>query len=351
MSPQGTGPGPVLLPGYRVKILDGKHLDGTEHRLRETRALHSAPLPGHLLVVLDPERRLALDAFPCEDAYAQERQLLPQVLQTVQAKDVWVADRNFCTTGFFFGVHRREAFFVIRQHGSTLANKTLVGDKRFVGRCKTGQVFEQSLQVTDPQSGETLVLRRITVELDKPTRDGDKVIHVLTNLCDQIDAITLAMLYLERWQIENLFGELAQAFDAEIDTLCYPAAALLAYCIALMTYNLQSTLLGALHQTHGDRAQIQRLSSYYLADEIASTWRGMHIAIAQKHWHKTFGDLSSERMAQILSELATRVRVEQFLKTTRGPRNPPVPRKGGLREKHVSTQRLLDKRENTRTKR
>ncbi len=83
-----------LLRGYRVKIIDGKHLDATEHRIEETRTLNSAPLPGLALAVLDPQLRLIIDVFPCEDAYTQERALLPEVLETVQKGDLWIEDRN-----------------------------------------------------------------------------------------------------------------------------------------------------------------------------------------------------------------------------------------------------------------
>lgn len=350
MNPQGRGPAPPPLEGYRVKILDGKHFGGTQHRLEETRTLNSAPLPGQTLAVLDPELSLAIDVFPCEDAYTQERRLLPDVLETVEADDVWVADRNFCTTGFVFGIHRREAFFLIRQHGSTLSGKTLKGHKRRLGRCETGMVFEQALEILDPETNETLTLRRITVELDKPTRDGERVIHLLTNLPEDVDAIELAMLYLERWQIENVFGELSQSFEAEIDTLCHPPAAVLAYCVALLTYNMQSALKGALRQAHGDRAEMQRLSTYYLADEIRSAYRGMMIAIGAPHWTRAFGGLSPPEMAKTMATLASGVRVDQFYKTTRGPRHPPPVRTGGLREKHVSTKRLLKGRKSQRTK-
>ena len=49
------GTAPPLLPGYRVRILDGNHLAGTEHRLKGLRHLRAAALPGQSLVVLDPE--------------------------------------------------------------------------------------------------------------------------------------------------------------------------------------------------------------------------------------------------------------------------------------------------------
>src|SRR5438270_3225805 len=108
------------LPGYHVKILDGNHLAGTEHRLKELRTIGAGALPGKALVVLDPEAMLVCDVFPCEDGHAQERSLLGSVLETVRAGEVWIADRNFCTTDFLFGIARRDGCFVIRQHGATL---------------------------------------------------------------------------------------------------------------------------------------------------------------------------------------------------------------------------------------
>ena len=87
-----------------MKIIDGNHLAATEHRIEELRTIGSGPLPGLALVVLEPDRMLVSDVFPCEDGHAQERRILPQVLPTVEADDLWIADRNFCTTGFLFGI-------------------------------------------------------------------------------------------------------------------------------------------------------------------------------------------------------------------------------------------------------
>src|SRR3954471_14376534 len=108
------------LPGYRVKVLDGNHLAGTQHRLKELRTVGAGALPGKALVVLDPQAMLVADVFPCEDGHAQERSLLGSVLETIRAGEVWIADRNFCTTDFLFGIARRDGYFVIRQHKVTL---------------------------------------------------------------------------------------------------------------------------------------------------------------------------------------------------------------------------------------
>ncbi len=169
-----------LLPGYRVRILDGNHLAGTEHRIKELRTIGAGALPGQALVVLDPRLMLATDVVLCEDGHAQERSLLDQVLELVRAGDLWIDDRNFCTTNFLFGIAGREAFFVVRQHASTL-HWEFAGKRRACGRIDTGQVFQQTIRATN-DAGEILILRRITVVLDKPTRDGDKEIHLLTNV-------------------------------------------------------------------------------------------------------------------------------------------------------------------------
>ena len=104
------------LPGYRIKILDGNGLGATEHRLSVLRHTRAGPLPGKSLVVLDQALGLATDIFPCEDGHAQERSLLPEVLETVEAADLWIGDRNFCTTELIFSIESKQAFFLVRQH-------------------------------------------------------------------------------------------------------------------------------------------------------------------------------------------------------------------------------------------
>src|SRR3954466_3064877 len=81
---------PALLPGYRVKILDGNALAGTDHRLQELRKPHAGAFAGKPLAVLDPALGLAIDVIPFEDGHAQERSLFAAVLATVQPKDLWI---------------------------------------------------------------------------------------------------------------------------------------------------------------------------------------------------------------------------------------------------------------------
>lgn len=331
---------PALLSGYRVRILDGNHLAGTEHRLKELRTLAAGALPGQTLAVLDAATMLVTDVLCCEDGHAQERAVLPAVIPLIAERDAWVADRNFCTTEFWFALATRHAFGVIRHHANL--SWQAIGKRRYVGRGDTGRVYEQRGRIYD-ESGKALELRRITVALDKPTRDGDTEIHILTNLPARVRAKMIARLYQKRWTIEKAFQELTVALKCEVNTLAYPKAALFGFCVALLAFNVLSVVKAALRAAHGVAEIEAILSTYYLADEIAGTYRGMMIAIPEKHWD-VFATMTPVRLARVLKELARRVDLDKLRKHPRGPKKPPPRRQRSQGVTHVATARVLDKR-------
>jgi IS4 transposase len=323
------------LPSYCIRILDGNHLSATEHRLEPLRDTWAAPLPGKILVVMDPELDLACDVFLTPDGHAQERSLLDDVLQTVRERDLWIADRNFCTLKFLFEIIDKSAFFLVRQHG-TLQGR-LKGKRRFIGESSTGKVYEQAIELD--YAGRTRTLRRITIELLKATRDGDMVLHLLTNLPEEVSALQCAELYRKRWSIETLFYEVTQTLACEIKTLCYPPAALFVFCLALMAANAVAVLKAALRATHGEE-KADEMSGYYLALEIKQVHEGMMIALPPHKW-TTFRDMSVAEFAAKLKEMAAHMDLGLYRKSKRGPKKPPPTmdkyRNGG----HVSTYKLL----------
>lgn len=327
-----------LLVGYRTRVLDGNHLAGTEHRLEVLRTTGSAPLPGQSLVVLDPELRLVVDIIPCEDGHAQERSLSDAILALVQPRDLWIDDRNFCTTKLLYGTAGRDAFFIIRQHARNL-HWEFVGKRRDRGRIETGRVFEQTIRTTN-DAGKILFLRRITVVLDKPTRDGDPEIHVLSNLPRKdANARLIADLYRKRWTIEIAFQELEATLQSEISTLGYPKAALFAFCVAVVAYNIMSTVKAALRSVHGATVVDNEISAFDLAEEVAATNRGMMIAIPEDEW-VVFQGMSPRVLSPLLKQFAAAVRLSDFRKQPRGPKKPRPKRTSGAKARHVSTARL-----------
>jgi hypothetical protein len=156
---------PEPVPGYRMRILDGNHLAATEHRLRETRDNAAAPLPGQTLAILEPALMLITDLVPCQDGHAQERSLLDDILAKVRARDLWVADRNFCVRHFLLGIAARGGFFIIREHQGLSWEPA--GKVRGLGRVEGGRLREQRVAIRDDQ-GEFVYLRRVVVERSRP---------------------------------------------------------------------------------------------------------------------------------------------------------------------------------------
>src|SRR3954447_12305646 len=163
---------PQPVPGYRAKVLDRNHLAGTEHRIGPTRTTRAAVLPGQALVVLDLATMVVIDAVSCEGAYTQERALIDRILPGVEPGDLWIEDRNFCTTRLVFGVRARGGSFLVRQHRSTLYWEEATPWVA-VGRISTGTVHEQAIRVRDPDHDEAMELRRIRLDLDQPTEDKE----------------------------------------------------------------------------------------------------------------------------------------------------------------------------------
>ena len=134
---------------------------------------------------------------------------------------------------------------------------------------------------------------------------------------------------------------------SEIDTLCYPKAALFVFCVALAAANVLGLIKGALRAAHGTE-RAEEVSGYYLGDEIAGTQRGMMIAIPAEHW-RMFRVLSPEQLADVLLQLASKVRLERFRRHRRGPKKPPVKRRYSKKRPHVSTAKLLENRYHNET--
>lgn len=329
-----------LLQGHRVKVIDGNHLTGTDHRLGVLREEGAAALPGVAVAVLDPDRGLIDDIVVAEDAYTQELKLFEPILRQVEHKDVIIADRHYCTSDILFGINDRRGYFVIRQHMGHLSWQ-LKGRRRYRGRTETGKLYEQEMELTHPETGETLSVRRITIELDQPSREGDEELHVLTNLPPRTaDAARVAVLYRKRWTVETAFQHITTSLSCELTTLGYPPAALFSFSMAVACFNVFAVILAALESMHGEERVQENVSLYSLTEELSGTYRGMMIALPPAQW-ECFQTFTAAQLASQLKRWARRIDLSRYQKFPRGPKTrtqrPYSP------TKHVSTARLLKK--------
>jgi hypothetical protein len=84
--------------------------------------------------------------------------------------------------------------------------------------------------------------------------------------------------------VETAFQHLEAYFHSEINTLGYPKAALFAFCLALVAYNVLAVVLAALRGVHGEDRVDHEVSLYYIANELSTTYTGMMIAIPEPEW-------------------------------------------------------------------
>lgn len=339
-----------LLPGFRARILDGNHLAATQRRLKVARGRTAGPLPGQSLVILDPDSALITDIVPCEDAHTQERALIDRVFPLMQERDVWIADRNFCTTEFLRETAERRACVVVRRHGNLSVEAVCEGgiacEYGVEVETERGWVSERPVWIC--RDGRRIRrMREVRVRLRKPTEDGDRMVEILTDLPADVSAVRVAEIYLNRWRIEGAFHELTVALNCETNTLGYPRAALFGFCVAVCAYNVLSVLKAALRAVHGEKKVQEEVSGYYIALEWATVFAGMMIALPGPKW-EVFGRMSADEFARHLRDWAGRINLLRVKKSP--PRRPTKVKSPRIKDRspHVSTARLLEEAKRSR---
>jgi hypothetical protein len=332
--PQARRPDPI--PGLRLRTLDGNFLAGTQHRLKELRGCGAAALPGMSVVLRDDRTGLLAHALLREDAYTNERSLCEPLLAWVCADDLLLADRNYCTLDLIGPVVGKKAFFLIRHHKGLHLRP--LGRRKRVGKTKTGTVYQCRVRLGEKPGG--LACRCVVVELNEPTRDGDKEVVLLTNVpAVRARAVALADLYLRRWRLETSFQELTVLLRCEVNTLAYPKAALFGFALALAAYNVFALLQAAAASVQGQQKVEQELSVDAVVEEASSTKRGMEVALPEEVWRR-FAQMSTAEFAAWLQQLATRIAWPRYKKSRRAAKKP-VKVKRTQRGAHRSTARLL----------
>ena len=328
----------AALPGYRVRVVDGNHLPASEKRLGPLRGHRGAALPGQSLVVSDLETLLVTDIVPCEDGHASEQGLLSVLLADAAPGDLWIGDRNFCTRAAILAARARGAHVLFREPTGH-PRPTEEGAWVARGRVETGEVLEQPVSI--PSEGRAVGLRRIEVRLDAPTEDGDTTLRLLTTLPAAVEAPELARLYRQRWSIERLFGQLESALQSEVRTLGHPRAALLAFGLAVVAYNVLNVMEAALAAAHRDEEEVP-ISTYQLVGDVRLHFGTLAAMIDGATWEGLDAE-SPARLARRLLRIAGRVDLERLRKFPKraGPKKrvgyAPRPEV----EKHVATARVL----------
>lgn len=324
-----------ILKNYNVYALDGNHLQESEKRLKPLRFLHDAPLPGTTVARFDLQRQLFDRAYLLEDAHAQESTTLGRVVEDLKPGDVILADRHYCILSFLHAADEKGVCFVVRQHGRFKGE--LIGKRRKIGRTETGTVYEQAIRTKS--SADASAWRRITVELDQPTRDGDTVIHLLTSLPAHVNALEIADVYRLRWEEETGYYYLTTTMTCELKSVSHPRAALFLFCMAMMAFNVRQVVFAALYAEHDDTL-VNEVSHHAISVEIQRYTDGMLVVLDDDFWEELLGH-STTQLVPRLRECSRHIDLKGYRKSTRGPKKKTVKPPRTRPKTHVSTAKIL----------
>lgn len=329
------------IPGYRMLSVDGNHLEKTDKRLGNLQGSNVAPLPGTAVGRLDLDRQVFDRVYLLEDAHQQEATKCHDIAEDLVENDVLVADRHYCVVEFMNSIDAKGCHFIIRHHARLPG--VLIGSRKKLGRIDTGMVYEQTMQLTKKEG--SLVVRRITIELDEPTQDGDTVIHILTNLPSSVCGKLVAEQYHRRWDAETGFYYLRMCFNGELPTIGHPRAALFLFSMAILAFNVLQVILAAFWATHSED-DVKTLSNLYISQNISQNTSGMLIALNDESWDAIIPN-TPKRVAQLLKRIAKATPIAEYRKSERTPK-PKVPGRKKKRKKksnkahvHLSTAKAI----------
>lgn len=324
-----------ILPGYRVFGVDGNVLAKTEKLLGVLRESTAAPLPGKVVARFDLQRQLFDRAYLLEDAHAQESTTCDRLVDDLLPNDVIVADRHYCIVSFLENIAAASGQFLIRQHGRLKG--VLLGKRKRLGRTDSGVVYEQSMKLSS--NDDAMLIRRITVELDQPTRDGDLEVHLLTNLPAKVAGTTISDVYRLRWEEENAFHVLQMTLTCELASVGHPRAALLLFCMSMLAYNLRQVLFAALSVEHSEE-QVEEVSHFHISIEVSRYTDGMLVALDDNEWKELLPS-SVKGLSRVLRKIAREIDLRNYKKKRRGPKKKKPHRLPNKKSAHVSTAKLL----------
>jgi len=326
--------GGTLLPGWRLRVLDGHHLPDSEKRLAPLGGHRGLALPGQTQVVYDPDSGLVTDIVANEDAHQSERALIAPLLASAQPGQLWIAAKSRSRANpADFADLRGTAIFA-------RARSCRAGTRRGpASSCASGRSRWQERRRHGGVSN---------FALDTPTEAGETAIRLWSNLPTEVGAERIAELYRPRWRversrspdIEGMFQRLESVLNSEIRSLSHPRAALLGFAVAVLAYNVLSLLQRCVEQAHKAQESSPEVSIYHLPCMSGAATRACSSRCRPSSGAPT---MATRPPSERLLQLARNIDPRQVATSKRGPKvaAPKEYVDGAVAPAHVSTARVL----------
>jgi hypothetical protein len=343
---------PVCLAGLAVVVLDGKKIKKAAKRLLATRGRPGKLFGGKILAAYLPADGLVVAMAADPDGEANDIRLMPHVMPlartAVAGPRLWVADAQFCDLDQAAAFTQQEGdHFLMR---FTLRNSFTADPAKaaLTGTNRRGQAYTQDWgwmgSAKDPRRR---YVRRLVVQ-----RPGQEAVIVVTDLLDAqaYPAEDLLEVYLQRWQIENVFQQITEVFDLQHLIGCTPKATVFQASLCLVIYNILQVVRGYAALASPEPVPVDTLSTEKIFQDMHEELVGLHRV------------LKGERLFEVLPQEDSAAGVQERLRVllkqawtpswkkarpSKKPRSQPKAKESGA---HTSVHKILQEARQQRKK-
>lgn len=335
---------PACLDGLAVVVLDGKKIKNAAKRLLATRGRPGKLFGGKILAAYLPKDGLVVAMAADPDGEANDIRLMPRVMPLARAAvagpRLWVADAQFCdleqTAAFTLdeGDH-----FLLR---FTLRNSFTPDPSRPAqsGFNRRGQAYTQDWGwMGSRKDPRRRYVRRMVVK-----RPGDEEVVVVTDLLDEkaYPAEDLLAVYLDRWQIENVFQQITEVFDLQHLIGCSPEATVFQASLCLVIYNVLQVVRGYAAMGSPKPVTVNELSSEQIFKDMHEELLGLHRVLKGERLLGVLPDPQSvQEVRERLAELLAKAWTAQWLKAKPNKKPRPQQPKAKQSGAHTSVHKIL----------
>jgi hypothetical protein len=236
--PEQTSPLPACLAAFDVQVIDGKKSKNVAKRLAATRGQPGKVFGAKLLVCMQPATRLLHTIAADRDGESNDNPLVPALLQALPPAAqprLFVNDAQFCDLVQMRRYGAGGAHFLLRYHPKVHFHPDPQRPAREWTDPQGRRLREEWGWLGAVKDKRRCYVRRITW-----FRTDHKDLCVVTDLLDgaAYPAEDLLAVYLIRWRIETVFGEVVTVFGLKHLIGSTPEASAFETAFCMLIYNM-----------------------------------------------------------------------------------------------------------------
>jgi hypothetical protein len=338
---------PACFAGLAVVVIDGKKIKKAAKRLLATRGRPGKLFGGKILAAYLPEEGLAVAMAADPDGEANDAKLVPRLLPLARAAvagrpRLWVADRQFADLTQPRRLLDEEGDHVLIRYSKHTSFQADPHRPAVEGKDSQGRFFRQEwgwLGV-ESQGERRLYVRRVTLYRGA----GQEEVSLITDLLEEevYPGEDLLNLYLERWQIENVFQQITEVFDLRQLIGSKPEATVFQASMCLVAYNVLQLVRA--HVAHGQQMEARQVSLEMLFEDVKKDLIALHEVLGTEELLRALADVPAAQ-GQMKEKLARLLAGQWSARWKKVVNKKPRPHKDRARQSgaHTSVHKILQR--------